>query len=146
MRAYCQDLRERVVAFVDEGNLVGDAVETFHVSPSFVQWLLRRRDATGQFAAKPHGGGNPGSFSPENLACLARLSAEHPDAYLAELADLLHAAGGPRVHPSTVCKRLKALGITRKKKVYVPQSKTHRRFKRSARSSANRSATSTPAS
>lgn len=143
MRAYCQDLRERVVAFVDEGQLLKDAVETFKVSPSFVQCLLRRRDETGEISAKPHGGGNPGSFRPEDLATLRRLSEEHPDAYLKELADMLEAAGGPRVQLPAICKRLKALGITRKKKAYAPPSKTSRKYKRSATHSARRSAPST---
>lgn len=136
MRAYCQDLRERIVAFIDEGHLLRDAVETFKVSPSCVQGLLRRRDETGQFAAKPHGGGNPGKFRPDDLALLKRLCEEHPDAYLHELADLLAEAGGPRVKEATICRRLKALGLTRKKKPYVQPSKTQRTFRRSAKPSA----------
>lgn len=143
MRAYCQDLRERIVAFVDEGHLLRDAVETFKVSHSCVQGLLRRRDETGQFAAKPHGGGNPGRFRAQELTLLRTLSDEHPDAYLTELADLLAAAGGPRVQPSTICKRLTAMGITRKKKRCEPPSKTHRKSRPSVRHSVKRSVPST---
>lgn len=143
MRAYSQDLRERIVAFVDDGHLLKDAAETFDVSPSCVRGLLRRRDETGQIEAKPHGGGNPGKFGPDDLALLKRLCEEHPDAYLSELADMLAKAGGPQVQVPTICKRLKALGLTRKKKPCAQPSKTQRTFKRSAKLSAKPSLPST---
>lgn len=143
MRAYGQDLRERIVAFVDEGNLLSDAVETFKVSASSIQRLLRRRDETGEFASKPHGGGNPGRLGPEHLATLRKLCDEHQDAYLRELADLLEGAGGPAVRLSTIYKRLKAMGITRKKKHCGQKSKTAPRCRRSAKHSATRFSPST---
>lgn len=143
MRAYSEDLRERVLAYVDEGNFFDDAVETFRVSATWLRALLRRREQTGRIDAKPHGGGNPGKFGPDDLALLKRLCEEHPDAYLGELADMLAAAGGPRVRVPTICKRLKALGLTRKKKSCEQQNKTQRPFRRSAKPSARPSPPST---
>lgn len=139
MSCYSQDLRERVLAFLDEGNTYQDAVETFKISYSCVRALVRLREETGSLLPKPHGGGNPGRFRPEDLATLNRLSEEHPDAYLRELADMLEAAGGPRVQLSTLCERLKELGLTRKKKTSMQPSKTHRKYRRSAGHSATRS-------
>ena len=135
MLAYSQDLRERIVWFVDEGHTCEDAVEIFKVSESCVRALLRQRDATGELSAKPHGGGNPGSFRPEDLELLRQLCEEDPDAYLRELAEKLVLAGGPRVHPATICRRLQMLGLTRKKKTFMQLNRTPQRCRLSERPS-----------
>lgn len=139
MLAYCIELRERIVAFIDEGNRLKDAVETFRVSYSSIHRLMLQREKTGELSAKPHGGGNPGRFKPEDLALLGRLSEEHSDSYLHELADMLSKAGGPTVHLSTICNRLKELGLTRKKKTSMRPSKTPPKCRRNAISSVKRS-------
>ena len=138
MLAYSQDLRERIVWFVDEGNTVRDAAEVFKVSCSCIQGLLRRRNQRGDCAAKPHGGGNPGSFRPEDLVLLHQLCDEQPDAYLRELADRLALAGGPRVHPATICKHLLEMGLTRKKKTFMRPSETPKKLLNSVTSSSRR--------
>lgn len=139
MSSYSLDLRKRVLTYIDEGHTYKDAVETFKVSYSCVRSLVRLYEETGDLSPKPHGGGNPGRFRSEDLETLCRLSEEHPDAYLRELADMLEAAGGPRVRPPALCERLKALDLTRKKKSCERPSRTHRKYKRSARPSSMRS-------
>ncbi|HEY9765803.1 MAG TPA: IS630 transposase-related protein, partial [Chroococcales cyanobacterium] len=67
MSGYSLDLRERVLAFIDEGQTYKDAVETFKISYSCVRALVRLRDETGTVNPRPHGGGNPGKFKPEDL-------------------------------------------------------------------------------
>lgn len=57
MRPLSLDLRERVVAAVDEGvESQREIAERFAVSLSFVSRLLRRREA-GTLEPAPHGGG-----------------------------------------------------------------------------------------
>ena len=146
MPAYSLDLRERIVAFFDEGHTIKDTVETFKVSVSCLRSLLRLRDRSGGLAARPPGGGHPSILRPEDLVTLRRLVEEQPDAYLRELADRLAEAGGPRVQPSAICKRLKELGLTRKKKISMQPSKTPTRFRSSAKPSVKRSRPSIQAS
>jgi len=58
MKAYSEDLRERVAAAcAEERHSVGDVATQFRVSVSFVHKLRRRQRTTGSFAALPHRGG-----------------------------------------------------------------------------------------
>ena len=58
MRPYSMDLRERVVAAVDEGEgSQREIARLFRVSVSFVSRLLQRRRQKDTLAPKPHGGG-----------------------------------------------------------------------------------------
>ncbi len=121
MKAYSQDLRERVVRACDEGRLSRQQVaQVFSVSTAWVRRLLQRRRETGSFAAKPRGGGRPTKMTGDRRARLLVLVSEQPDATLAELRDRLGAA----VHLSTVARALTGLGLTLKKKSCGPPSRT----------------------
>lgn len=50
---YSLDLRERVLAFVDEGQTYQDAVDTFKISYSCLRTLVRLRDETGTLDPRP---------------------------------------------------------------------------------------------
>jgi transposase len=89
-RAYCLDLRERVVAAVAAGASCRAVAATFKVSvASVVKWSQRFR-ATGSAAARPMGGNRPYVLACERDWLLQRL-VEQPDvtlrALLAELAE-----------------------------------------------------------
>ena len=49
------ELRERVVAFVEEGHSNRDAARHFRVSPRFVNNMMILHRETGSLAAKPQG-------------------------------------------------------------------------------------------
>ncbi|QBY00374.1 transposase [Rhodophyticola sp. CCM32] len=51
------ELRERVVAFVDEGHGHREAARHFRVSPRFVNDLIKLRRETGSLAPRPQGNG-----------------------------------------------------------------------------------------
>jgi len=88
MEAISQDLRDRVIAAVDEGTQSrGRIAERFKVSYSWVGKLLRRRRETGSAAAKPHTGNKPAVLSGERLSVVREAVDERPDATLAELRD-----------------------------------------------------------
>jgi transposase len=122
MRAYSQDLRERVVRACDERRGTRQQIaDLFGVSTAWVRRLLQRRRQTGSFAAKPHAGGAV-KMTPDRRDRLVVLVSEQPDATLAELHDRLAAP----VHPSTIARALLRLGLTVKKKSAAPPSRTGR--------------------
>jgi transposase len=122
MRAYSQDLRERVVRACDEGRGTRQQLaDLFGVSTAWIRRLLQRRRESGSFAAKPHAGGAV-KMTPERRDRLAVLVSEQPDATLAELHQRLAAP----VHLSTVARALLRLALTFKKKFAAPPSRTAR--------------------
>jgi len=89
-RAYSLDLRERVVAAVDDGLSCREAARRYRVSvSSVVKWSQRQRDV-GSPAARPVGGRKPYAVDGERDWVLARIAAQ-PDltlrALVVELAD-----------------------------------------------------------
>lgn len=89
-RAYSLDLRERVVAAVEDGSPCRAVADTFGISPaSVVKWSQRFR-ASGTAAAKPMGGKRPFALASQRDWLLARVAAK-PDitlrALVAELAE-----------------------------------------------------------
>jgi transposase len=121
MKAYSQDLRERVVRACDEGRGTRQQLaELFGVSMAWIRRLLQRRRETGSFAALPHGGGSAPKMDSDRCGRLLVLVAEQPDATLAELRDRLQAP----VHLSTVARALARLGLSVKKKSCAPPSRT----------------------
>jgi transposase len=122
MKAYSQDLRERVVRACDEQRGTRQQIaDLFGVSTSWVRRLLQRRRTTGSFAAKPHAGGAV-KMDQERRDRLVLLVREQPDATLAELQDRLAAP----VHRSTIARTLLRLALTVKKKSAAPPSRSAR--------------------
>jgi transposase len=121
MKAYSQDLRERVVRACDEGRGTRQQIaDLFGVSTAWIRRLLQRRRQTGSFAAKPHAGGTPPKLAPNQRHRLVALVAEDPDATLAEL----HYRLGAFVHLTTVHRALARYGLTVKKKSCRPPNTT----------------------
>jgi transposase len=83
--------------------------ETFNVSRSWARRVNQRRNETGETAHRPMGGPGITIVDRQQLAALVR---DHPDATLAELRDRL----GVKCALSTLCKALKKMGLTFKKK------------------------------
>src|SRR4051794_39898829 len=112
MKAYSQDLRERVVRACDERRSTRQQIaDRFGVCTSWIRKLLQRRRATGSFAAKPHAGGAV-KMNAGRSDRLVVLVSEQPDATLVELHDRLAAP----VHLSTIARALLRLRLTLKKK------------------------------
>src|SRR5262249_56734391 len=117
MKAYSQDLRDRVVRACDEGwGTRQQVADVFGVSTAWIRRLLQRRRETGSFAAKPRGGGAPTKMTDDRRACLLVLGSEQPDATFAELRQRL----GAPVHLSTLAPALGPLRLPPKKKPRRP--------------------------
>lgn len=125
MEALSLDLRERVLAACDEGDLTRQEVaDEWVVSRSFVQKLLRRRADGRPLAPEPHSGGAAPVLGEQELERLRELVREKPDRTLAELRSALQESGGPQVSVPTVCRALKKLGLPLKKRRCTPASAT----------------------
>jgi len=113
MRPLSQDLRERIVAAVDnhEGSR-REIADRFQVDVSCLTRLLQLRRQTGSLDPRPHGGGRQPILDADGLERLRGLVREQPDATLEPLRDHLNLGGSIMI----VWRGLQELGITRKKK------------------------------
>src|ERR1700674_4282788 len=84
--AYAQDLRDRVLLAYDRGMATGQIAEVFDVSPAWARRVKQRRRENGQTKPRPMGGVRLVKIDPVRLA---QLVAEHPDATLKELREML---------------------------------------------------------
>lgn len=120
MEAYSLDLRKRVLEACDAGHGTKHVATLFHVSPAWVRRLKQRRRELGTIDALPGRYGQPAKLKQDDLRRLAELVAQHPDATLRELRDLLKVDVGP----SNICRALQRLKLSLKKKFCTPRSKT----------------------
>jgi transposase len=113
MRAYSDDLRERIVAAVEQGDYsIRSVARLFAVSVSCVVRLLQRKRRTGSVRPAPHAGGPTPKLDAAAHARLRALVRDQPDATLAELRDRL----GVACSVMTIARALRRGRITRKKK------------------------------
>lgn len=114
MKAYSEDLRERVVRAVVIGTPRDEVAATFAVSvPTITRWLRLKRE-TGSLAPKPVPG--PVAVKTEALvAALPKRLVDHADATLAEQCSWWREASGVAVSTATMSRALTRLGCTRKK-------------------------------
>jgi transposase len=118
MRAYSNDLRERIVAAVERGEYsMRQIAHLFAVSLSCLVRLLQHNRRTGSVQPKPHGGVPTRKLDAAAEARLLELVRAQPDATLAELRDRL----GIPCCLMTIARALKRHQITRKKKTLHAQ-------------------------
>lgn len=123
MRAYPIELRSRVVAAVEHGELtIAEIAQVFSVGLTFVTKMLRLQRA-GEDLTPRHGGGPIPLLQEAERAILRAAVAQQPDVTLAELQALL-GAQGCRASVPTICRALQELDLPRKKKVSAPRSGT----------------------
>jgi transposase len=107
-------LRERVVAFVDEGNGHREAARHFRVSPKFVNDMVRLKRETGGLVPKRQGSRGRGKLA--GVAdWVGRRVAAKGDITLDELVAELSTQHGLTVHRSSVGRLLHRLGLSHKK-------------------------------
>ena len=127
MRAYSNDLRERIVAAVERGEQsIRQIAQLFSVSLSCIVRLLQHQRRTGSVQPKPHAGVPPRKLDAAADARLLALVREQPDATLAELRDRL----GIPCCLMTIARALQRHEITRKKKTLHAQEQESPRVQR----------------
>ena len=115
-QAYSMDLRQRVINDCDAGLGTKAVAQKYSVSPAWVRRLKQHRRERGDIQPRKGGGSRGRKIDRQRLA---ELVAEQPDATLVELRDRL----GVNVTPWAICKALRELNLTFKKKRSTPRNK-----------------------
>lgn len=121
MRAYSEDLRERIVEAVDDGLRPVEVAERFKVSLASVKRYVKQKREQGhlRFEQPP---GRPRKLSTEDEQVLLEQVKKQAEASLEEHAQLLNQETGQDVSAMTVQRSFTRLGITRKKRRDKPAS------------------------
>ena len=115
MKAYSQDVRQRVLRAVDAGASQAEVARTFAVSQSTIKRYLKARRETGSVEPKSI----PGRPAVKGMVLRAHLLAQleaHPDVRREEHCRLFAASHGITVSPASISRARMALGWTRKKR------------------------------
>jgi transposase len=108
------DLRERVVAFVEAGNSCNEAARHFDTSVSFAVNLMSLLRETGSIEPRPMGGKRHGKLDPAEAFLLAFVE-RTPDVTMPELATALLAEKGIVAAPQSLSRWLIKKGFSFKK-------------------------------
>ncbi len=120
MEAYSQDLRKRVLAACDAGHGTKAVADLFEVSTAWVRRLKQRRRERGTIEPLPPRHGRIPKFTEADLQRLGKLVEQSPDATLKELQQRLELD----VTTASICRRLKQLRLTFKKKSCTRPNRT----------------------
>jgi transposase len=112
--ALSNDLRERVVVFVEAGNSCHSAARRFGVSVSFAVNLIKLYRQTGSVLPRRIGGKRHGKLDPGETFLLSHVK-QSPDVTMPELAALLSAQKGIEVTPQSLSRWLIKKGFSFKK-------------------------------
>jgi transposase len=109
------DLRERVVAAIEQGESTGEAAERFCVSKAAAGAWARLKRRTG--SVEPARQGKPkGSVLDAHSGFIFGVLAEEPDTTLEEMAERLSSERGIRVVTTAIWKFLDRHAMTHKKR------------------------------
>jgi len=126
MKAYATDFRQRVLAMCDKGRSTGEVAQAFGVSKSWVRLIKQLRREEGRLGPKPGGGRRHGHFDAVGLLQLESWLREHPDATLEWLRGRVLREMQVRCSLMGVCRAVKKLGWSLKKKRFERPSRTAR--------------------
>ncbi|HXL36303.1 MAG TPA: IS630 transposase-related protein [Ktedonobacteraceae bacterium] len=125
MRAYSQDLRERVLRAIDYGKTRKEVADLFGVSLSTIKRYLKQRSQLGHVQSKKIPGRPPTKRAKLQESLLAQLEA-YPDATFQEHCDIWEKESGIRVSIMTMSRAIDSSGWTRKKNVRSEREKRRR--------------------
>lgn len=117
--AYSIEIREKALEYLARCNDAAKVAEAFGIARDTVYVWRRLKDKTGSVAKKPVDCSKRRRIINDEV--LLAYPAEHPDAYLSEMAALFDCS------VNAVHKRLKGLNITRKKRPPPTGSKIRKR-------------------
>ena len=101
--AYSVDLRERVIAAFDAGDMTGEQVAAFfRIGEATGHRWKRLKRETGSLERRPGGGGNPPRVGPEKYDLVCATVEEKPDATDQEVACEFHRRTGQSVSRSSM--------------------------------------------
>lgn len=115
MKAYSQDLRQRVLATIDAGFSQTEVAETFAISVATIKRYLKARRQTGHTLPKAIPGRPAVKGAALQQGLVEQLEA-HPDATREEHCHLWFQRTGITVSTASISRARMALGWTRKKR------------------------------
>jgi transposase len=122
MKAYSQDLREKVMAAVAQDNQANrEIAATLSLGEATIERWTRRQRETGSVAAAAHAGGVARVLAPHEAFLRAAVKAQ-PDISLDELCGRVRVELGLKVNGSMVSRELTRLQLPRKK--VTPRQRT----------------------
>lgn len=121
MKAYSQDLREKVLRAVDQGYARQEIVKLFGISLATIKRYLKQRRETGSIAPKAIPGRAPKKLGLLQAELVAQLQA-HDDWRLEDHCQLWEQTHGVQVSTATMSRAIKRIGWTRKKRRWQPAS------------------------
>ncbi len=113
MRAYSQELRQRVLRAVDEGTSRAEIIERFQVSRATIKRYVKQRRETGTVLPRPIPGRPARKGAALQMGVQALLEA-HPDASQQEYCQWWEAEHGMYVSRTSMSRAIHALGWMRK--------------------------------
>ena len=125
MKAYSQDLRERILRAVDDGYPRAEIVQMFGISLSTLKRYMKQRREKGHVRPKAIPGRPPKKRAQVEVGLMAQLQA-HDDATLEQHCDLWEQTHGERVSRWTMSRAIKRLAWTRKKSPWGQRSATRK--------------------
>ena len=108
------DIRERIVAYKEEGKTDAEIAEALKIGDASVSRVLRRFRETGGVPPEKDKGRRPFLLDDEERAVLVVIVEAAPDSTLSELVDELFAERGKKVSEATMGRDLRRCGFTRK--------------------------------
>ena len=125
MKAYSQDVRERILRAVDHGYPKTEIVQMFGISLSTLKRYVKQRREKGHMQPKAIPGRPSKKRAQVEAGMLPQLQA-HNDATLEQHGDLWEQTHGERVSRWTRSRAIKRLGWMRKKSRSGPRSVTRK--------------------
>ena len=113
------DLRLRLVEYVEEGHSRREAAARFKTAASSAVNVVKLWKDTGSVNPRPRGGFRHGKLKPHKAFILG-VVAKQPDITMPELAEVLLAAQSVKIDPSNPSKFLIACGLSYKKAFWQP--------------------------
>lgn len=126
MQALSEDLRDRIVRFIEAGGSRREAARRFGVSPSSAIRFADQWRRTRSVRAKPQGGDRRRKLARHRDEIIARVEAK-PDITMPELAASLEESFGLHVAPASLSRFLCRHGFTYKKNAAGIRERTRER-------------------
>ena len=123
MKAYSEDLRERIVTSVISGQDIHDVAKRYQVSSRTVWRYLKQYREQGNLTPGNHPG-RPPKLTPEQREILHEQLKDHPSLTLSERVKLLAHETGVKLSISTMQRWVRRLRYSRKKSPRDPSNAT----------------------
>ena len=123
-RALSMDLRVRVISAIKAGESTAAIADRFEIGTATVKRYARQHREQGHVFPSDVRGHPPRAMTAEDVEALLEIVKERPDATLAELTDAYNELGRSQVSASTVGRRIREAGLTRKKRQSRPRRRT----------------------